>query len=886
MRRILLVFWMAILGSFGWASAEDEIVCAHYERSAESERKEPKTRRYAPSRTVDVVHLVLDVTPDFRRRTVSGIATVRFQPIGLPVAELRLDAVDLTILDVDSSVPVAGYDATDEQLVITFAQSIKVGSETTVTIRYEAEPKQGLKFKTPELGYPATDEQCWTQGEPHEARHWFPSFDYPNERFTSEMVCHVPTGMTVLSNGRQVSEDVDAAGLKVVRWMQDKPHVNYLIALAAGYFEKLEDDYNGIPLGFYVPPTQFAEARHTFDGTKDMMAFFEKELGVPYPWDTYNQVITYDHGGGMENTTLTTLTERTLFRAEETERLRSSRGLLAHELAHQWFGDYLTCKDWSHIWLNEGFATFYDGLHRGHVFGNDYYLHTMVSRSRNIVSRKGALPIVYREYVNPGEQFDFRAYPKGSWVLHMLRVQLGEDLYRRCITTFVERHALQSVVTEDLVRVVEEISGRSFDQFFDQWVYHGRHPELTVSYAWQEKDGLAKVTVAQTQTVNEDVLLFNLPTQLRFVTDQGVIVSDIVVAKKSEDFYVSLPAKPTIVRFDPQYGILGEVTFKKPTEMLYAQLRDTTDVVGRLLAVEGLKSKTDLKTIEKLKSALNEDSFYGVQVEASKALGEIGRNEAFDALVSSRKQPDERVRQRVIQDIGRFYRPDAAKLSRQAIDSDTNSLIRIRAIENLGKHAGASTRRTLVEFLDSDSYRNELASAAVRAIQRLDDAAYSDPLMKTLARREAAFTRRGFGRALESLGRINRFEERKHEVRTFLGEYVNHKNERIQRSALTALGNLEDPQAIPIVSSFAGGGDRKTPVQRSAESALKKLREARKTPVEVKDLRSDVEKLKEQNEKMEKALEDLKKRLDAREETDDSKRNTEDGGQSTDNGGR
>jgi aminopeptidase N len=242
--------------------------------------------KYAPSREIDILHLALNVTPDFKARTVSGKATLRFKPIAKPFAELKLDGVELAVSAVSSTEGVLGWQMTDKHVIVTFAEPIPADKEASVTITYRATPQKGLYFRTPEMGYPAGDSHLWTQGEPLEARHWFPSFDAPNEKFTSEMICHVPEGMTVLSNGKRMSEEKDATGLTTVRWLQDKPHVNYLIALCAGYFKKVEDTHRDIPMAFWTPASQIAQAKSSFRDTKDMMEFFEKEIGVPYPWAT------------------------------------------------------------------------------------------------------------------------------------------------------------------------------------------------------------------------------------------------------------------------------------------------------------------------------------------------------------------------------------------------------------------------------------------------------------------------------------------------------------------------------------------------------------------------------------------------------------------------
>ncbi|MBT3605568.1 MAG: M1 family metallopeptidase [Candidatus Latescibacteria bacterium] len=834
--------------------------------AAETGGKTIKLRRHAPDRKADVLHLTIDVTPDFTAQTVSGKTSIRFKPIALPLKTLRLDAVDLTVQTVTSTTKIRGYDVTDEAIWVTFEKAIPPKMEVTVTVVYEAEPKKGLYFRTPEMGYKPEDEHLWTQGETHEARHWFPSYDYPNEKFTSEVICHVPKDMVVLSNGRQVSATMDSeTGLKSVQWLQNKPHVNYLIALTAGKFKHVSGKYQNIPLGFYTPASQIAQAQNSFALTTDMMAFFEQEIGVPYPWDQYNQVVVDDFPwGGMENTTLTVLTDGTLF-TEASENIRSSQGLVAHELAHQWFGDYVTCKDWSQVWLNEGFATYYEHLYAGYKDGQDALLYKLYKDARGITRRKGNRPMVDKTY-NEGatDQFDYRAYSKGSWVLHMLRTQLGEDLFRRCIKTYLERHAFQTVVTEDLNRILEELSGRSFDAFFDQYVYHGQQPELNIKYSWNEKDGLAKVTVTQKQETNEKVLLFSFPTKIRFKTKSSVVDHEVVIYKKQHDFYFPLTEAPEIVRFDPDYGVLAKLTFNKPRVMLYKQLTATTDVIGRLMAVASLKSKKDQKTVDQLKAVLNGDPFYGVRIEASVALRSIHTPNAFDALATSANQQDARVRRQVVRDLGRFYKRESLTATQKVIATEKNPDILTEAIRNLGKYPSSSTRKTLLDYLNSESYRNRLAYASVQAIRTMDDPDYIPDLQKTLKTQHKAFPSGTFGRSLDALAYLARNEDNRKKLRLFLAGYLEDDRKTIRRWAVTALGTLRDPAAIPLVSTFVGAGE--DAVEKAAEGALKSLRENNKGSVEMKDLRNEVLKLKEKNEKMEKDLADIRKRMDAKDQ--------------------
>jgi aminopeptidase N len=873
-RKIVLAAAMtaAVCAVPGMAFEEEEselLQCGRLWAAPEQGSTSYVERKYAPDRMVDILHVAIDVTPDFKARTIRGVTSIRFAPIARALEEFSLDAVDLRVSSVAANTAISSYSVTNEKIAITFRPPIPPGQETTVVVTYEAEPKRGLYFRTPELGYPEQDTHLFSQGESHEAPHWFPSYDYPNERSTSEVTCRVPQNMTVLSNGSLISEKVDPnTNLKAVTWLQSKPHVNYLIALAAGRFAKIEGRHGNVPLAFYTPASMIELAQRSFEGTADMVAFYEKEIGIPYPWNKYDQVVVRDFvAGGMENTTLTILTDSTLF-TDQTESIRSSQSLVAHELVHQWFGDYVTCKDWSHLWLNEGFATYYEDLYDGHRNGRDSLLYGLYQSAQGILrNRPVERPIVWRGYGDAREQFDYRSYSKGGWVLHMLRTELGEDLFRQCIKTYMERNALGCVQTTDLSSVIEALSGRSFDRFFDQWVYHAGAPQLSVSYKWFGPDKLAKVSIKQTQSINSDVLLFHLHTKLRFVVDGKPIDKAVTIEEKEHDFYFPLEKEPKIVRFDPDYGVLAQVTFDPPTDMLYAQLADQNDVVGRLLALDALKDKKDKKTVANLKTCLNGDSFWGVRRAASRALRDIRTDEAFEALAASMQQKDARVRLQVVQDIGSFYRPESLQILQQTLEKEKNPDILAAAIGNLGRYHSAEGDALVTRYLKSESYRNTLASAAVRAIRMLDDRQFIQPLSETLKAQPRDWLRGRFGQALGTLAYVARNEEDKTEVRKFLEGYVNHPDRSVRVGAISALGTLGDPKAMAVLQTFARDQPRDS-VERAAKDALAELQQQKKlVPQEVIELRKVVDDLKKDTKKLTDDLEDIKKRLDAKPES-------------------
>ena len=415
------------------------------------------------------------------------------------------------------------------------------------------------------------------------------------------------------------------------------------------------------------------------------MAFYEEEIGINYPWNKYDQVTIRDFtAGGMENTTLTTLYHGTIF-SEATENIRTTRRLDAHELAHQWFGDYVTCKDWSHLWLNEGFATYYTHLYEGHKFGRDAMLYGLYRDATGVLRQdKDKKPIVYRGYENAMDQFDYRAYPKGSWVLHMLRSQLGEDLYRAAIKKYLETQALTSVVSDDLRQAIEEVSGKTFDRFFDQWVYHARHPDLKISYKWLPDVKLAKVIIEQTHQTNEDVLLFQFPTVLRFI-GEDTFDYPINVREKRHEYYVPLTSKPKIVRFDPEYTLLATISFDKPDELLYEQLTNEDDMIGRVLAAKALGKRKTKKAVDALMETLNNDKFFGVRIAASRALADIKNDESFEALSGSLEQDDARVRKQVVGDIGKWFKPEVFQLAKKIVETGKKSSNRWRRSFRVGQ---------------------------------------------------------------------------------------------------------------------------------------------------------------------------------------------------------
>ncbi len=848
----------------------------HAQQLADKENGKAPQNKYAPDRFVDISHLRLEVTPNFEARSLSATATLEFRPIAKPLKQWRLNARGLDIREVTSSHPIQATQSTDTHLEITFREHVPAGAEARVTVTYTATPKKGLYFRTAEMGYRAGDTQLWTQGEPEDHQHWFPSHDYPNEKFTTEMICHVPEGMEALSNGRLLSREKNAeTGLVAFHWLQDKVHVNYLVTLLAGYFAKMEGRHGDLPVALYVPPSEKDQLANTFRDTIKILDYFEKEIGIPYPWDKYYNACAIDYmWGGMENTSLTTLTTRTLF-TDATENLRSSRGLDAHEVAHQWFGDLVTCRDWSHLWLNEGFATYYSLLYDRELLGNDYFKHGLHGNARGIFNHdKDTTPIVHKGYSEPKQQFSFRAYPKGGWVLHMLRSELGEDLYRKCVKTYLERHQYKTTVTQDLVEVFEELSGLSLSQFFDQWVYLSGYPELKVNYSWDELTKQARLSVNQVQMTNEKRPYFRFRLPVKFVVDGKKQVHTLEISREKEDFYLSLAGAPEIVRFDPEVTVLAKINFEPGEKMLLAQLADQSDVIGRLLAVQQLGKKKNKVALEHLGKALKEDPFFAIRQAAADGLAAMRTPESFAVLEGSLDQPDARVRQSVVRGLTKFYSDDAYNALKSVADREANPGIRTVAIGGVASYVKPGLRSYLVGLLEVNSYRNAIAGEAIAGMRKQDDAFFVDPLLRHLRTSEDSFPSRGFAQALRTLAHLARHEEDKDAVRDFLLSHVDHLKDQVATAAMGALGELRDPRAIPVLTTFVAA-DSESAHGKAAQSAIDEIRKNEapgKAPEEMNRLRgqvSDLEKqLKTMSEELKKLQDRFKKSLGAAQQPD------------------
>src|SRR5690348_13974530 len=382
---------------------------------------------YARARDYDLQHSRIALRFDPEQKKVLGDVTHNLSILRDGTSKIAFDSVGLTIQNVTVNKSSVKFETTADKLVVTIPTAARSGDKFDVAIRYEGKPTKGMYFILPDKDYPDRPKQIWTQGESEDTRYYLPTYDYPNDRLTTETILTVPASWITVSNGKLISVSEAGKGLKTWTWRESLPSSTYLITVVAGEFDEAKDSWRGMPVTYYAPKGRGDRLPINYSRTPAMIDLFSKKLGVDYPWEKYAQVMVDDFvAGGMENSSATTNTSSSLNHPKIAAELYTDEdGLISHELGHQWFGDLATCKDWGDIWLNEGFATFMENVWTEAHYGKDQADYERWEGMREWMGQANLFnkPIVRHDFDDSSE-FDGNAYTKGGLVLGMLR-QIG-----------------------------------------------------------------------------------------------------------------------------------------------------------------------------------------------------------------------------------------------------------------------------------------------------------------------------------------------------------------------------------------------------------------------------------------------------------------------------
>ncbi|HRG95026.1 MAG TPA: M1 family aminopeptidase [Polyangiaceae bacterium] len=810
-------------------------------------------RNFERDRPFVVEHLALELGLVFERRQVAGTATLRVRRVSPTATALTLDAVGFTL----SAVEVEGARA--DFIYDGRALRVELGDleEATVRVVYTCTPRRGLYFIEPDEHRPGLPRQAWTQCQEEDARHFFPSHDKPHVKMTTELSVVVPPGYTALSNGHLAAREPRADGVRF-HWKMTEPHPSYLLTLVVGELEVLEDD-GPAPLTYYVPPGRAVDARRTFAQTAEMMRFFGERFASPYPWNKYAQAVVSDFFfGGMENTTATTLYEHVLL-DERAALDGTSDDLIAHELAHQWFGDFVTCRDWSEAWLNEGFATFCEHLFREHRLGVDEYeyglktdLGSYVAEARGRYRR----PLVCPDYDAPLDLFDRHLYEKGGLVLHVLRRTLGDDAFFAGVAHYLRAHAKGLVETRDLQRALERVSGRSLGRAFEEHVHRPGHVELEVSLAWD--DGMLLVTVKQGQAPTDGVpAIFHTPLVLDCATtsERGRPVVkrlEVELTQRNQVFALPSPRRPRFVVVDPDLRVLGEVSVRGPLDMLREQLAHAPTARGRWLAAASLAKIDDPPTRAALAARLHDDrEFWGVRADCAAALGLSRSAEAFEALERALGASSPKVRRAVAEALGATRTAAAATLLAHVARSDASYFVSAEAARALGKTRQGAALDDLVELLDRPSWAEVVRAGAIDGLASLRDARALPHLRAKTRYGQAPRARRA---AALALGRLSEARD----DRELLEELLDDRDPLLRQDVARALQHMGDPRARAALRAREGIEDD-VRVRRRLREVLRDLTGDRKAIAQ--EAEAELEKLRAHTHELETRLQKLEARL-------------------------
>jgi aminopeptidase N len=839
-------------------------------------------RHYMPERGYDLQHLRLDLTFDWDKKQVSGTATNTLTPLRPGLDHLVFHAVELDVKRVSlqgKDLPFS-FDPQAGTLTVDLGQSHAPGEVLAVAIDYTAHPRSGLYFAGPDSAhpeaYPEKPRQIYSQGEPDLNRHWFPSWDAPNDYATSELYATVPRPFQVIGNGRLAEVTERPGGARTYHWIMDQPHPTYLVSMVAGEFARVADTWQGIPVEYYVPPGREAEARIAFGRTPDMMSFFSDLTGVRYPYPKYAQTTVYDFPwGGMENISATTETERALH-GEKDELDFTARDLVSHELAHQWFGDLVGFQSWDHAWLSEGFADYCADLYAGHAEGPDAFQAALDDQREGYLAEDSEdyrRPIVTQRYTDPIRMFDAHSYQKGALVLHMIRFLLGEDAWKRGLHEYVARFAHQAVTTADLQQVLEQVSGVPLGPLFDQYVYGAGHPELLLRWDWRPETHEVHLSVEQTQRVTEETGYFSFPVEIALVGEKGTEVHRVpLAAQRLQEIVLSsrLPngERPKTVVFDPHGWMLKTVRFEKPLSEWRAQLEAADAHAAKLEALRALgalgggMSRGEAEAV--LGQALRTEPAYSLRKVAAQALGALATDAALVELKKGLGDRDSRVRSAAFESLKAFPKHrDVIPVLRRALEQDESAKAKAAAATALGAFHDDATEVAplLVRALSQPSYRDTIASAAILALadlgapQTLEQAA-------RLSRYGAPQNVRGPAMlALAKYAAKQKDPKVKEEARRILEGYLDDPIYRVRRDVYSAFAELKDPESVPALERSARN-EVDNEQRGHAEEALRATREAKVESPGTADtgLAGRLEQLERESEVLRARIEELERR--------------------------
>jgi aminopeptidase N len=670
-----------------------------------------KQPRLTPKRINNLVHTKLDVSFDFEKSHLKGKAWITLTPHFYPTDSLTLDAKGMAFSAIEIIIPgkspqALKYEYDRKQVHIKLPKTYKKGELYTVHFRYTAMPDEyekeiggdpmlgvkGLFFINPKGTEKNKPTQIWTQGETESGSVWFPTIDQTQQKTTQELLMTVPAKYVTLSNGKLISQKNNPDGTRTDYWKMDLPHSPYLFFMGAGDYAIIKDSWRGKEVNYYVEKDYASVARKIFGNTPEMMTFFSRLTGVDYPWVKYSQITGRDYvAGAMENTTATIHQETAQQDARELTDGNIWEGTIAHELFHQWFGDYVTAESWSNLTLNESFANYSQLLWQEYKYGNDAAYEENFNDMRSyLMGNNSKKDLVRFYYADREDMFDAVSYSKGGRILHMLRNYIGDSAFFKGLNLYLTTNKFKAAEAHHLRIALEETSGEDLTWYFNQWYFGNGHPKLDIQYSYNDSLKEASVIVKQIQNTGK---LFTLPTFIDIHHGNQRTRNMIWVRSNADTFRFKVASMPDLINFDGDKILLCEKKENKTLGQYIHQFSHAGNYIDRREAVEFFGKKLDEPAaLQALKDALN-DPYYGI------------RSLALSKLDLSK----DRMR--------KSFEETIATL----VSTEKHRLTKADMLEALGKTENIKYKSIYLTLITDSSY--SVAGAALEALSKIDSVA-------------------------------------------------------------------------------------------------------------------------------------------------------------------
>jgi len=645
---------------------------------------EPQAKmQYAPDRDYDLLDVALELNIDYSKLAFRGVVVEKLAPLrdGLSTIKLHCGA-NLNVAGCEIAGEKATFTREGDVLNVAAVHPLERGKAVTVTVRYSGgEKSEGFHWIKPT----ATEPQrvgFWTGGQPDHNHGWVPIWDFPNDFATSETRVTVPGDWYLVGNGALQSNTSNPDGTRTFHWKMEQPHATFLLSLAAGPFDMKTDQWQGVTLLYIAPKGKGNAIDETFGETPEMLSFYSDLLGVKYPWPKYAQSAMYDFGGGLENVSATIFGEGLL--ADKRRGVRSASPVVAHELAHQWFGDLVTYKDWGQLWLGEGFAIFFGQmLYAEHWRGRNEFDHSLEAFTQGYISesRRYKRPVATNFYANYGAMFDSHTYAKGGAILHTLRRALGDQAFFLGIHHYLVKYRNAPADTRDLCNAMTEATGINLAPFFDQWVFKPGHPVLDYTWTWDEQKKQAVVIVKQKQETKDGIPVYDLDATVGLISSGTVTRQKTRLNKVDQEIIISASRKPDAVLLDPDHDFLREIpALHWAADELPQILRYAPSAVDRQEAMKKMLEGTPPDAaVHAVVEALRADSSQFPVFRSIERLGELKREDLRPLFREQMTHPSFGRREQGIRALARLPKDEADTQALRGLINDETPYAVVRA---------------------------------------------------------------------------------------------------------------------------------------------------------------------------------------------------------------